>query len=110
MGKLDKGRCGLCCCLTVKLESEDIKRIKALGFKQDFFVETVAKSQKALKRINGYCRFVQIEDGIATCKIYEHRPKVCREFICIPDGMDDCKLKRHYDLVDIQNMKFQNME
>ena len=104
MGKLDTGRCGLCCSLVVKLSEEDIKRIQGLGYKKDLFVEEIAKGKKALKRINGYCRFVVIKDGIATCTIYDHRPKVCREFVCIPKGMDDCKLKRHYDIVDFEKV------
>ncbi|OGM03182.1 hypothetical protein A3K72_01320 [Candidatus Woesearchaeota archaeon RBG_13_36_6] len=101
MGKLDKGRCGLCCSLVVKIFEEDIKRIENLGHKRDFFVENIENNKKALKRINGYCRFLVIKEGIATCTIYDHRPKVCREYVCIPPGMNDCKLKRHYDIVDI---------
>lgn len=104
MGKLDIGRCGLCCSLTVRLAAEDIQKIKELGHEQEFFVEHVTKSQKALKRINGYCRFVIIKQGIATCTIYENRPKVCRDYVCIPDGMEDCKLKRHYNLVDFEKI------
>ena len=104
MGKLDKGRCGLCCSLVVKLSEEDIKKIEKLDYKREFFVEKSASSRKALKRINGYCRFLVIKDGIANCTIYEHRPKVCQEFVCIPPGMDDCKLKRHYDIVNFEKV------
>ncbi len=98
MGKLDTGRCGLCCSLLVRLNSKDIERIKELGY--DDFTE-IRKDEKILKRVNGYCIFLKIEEGIATCTIYDHRPKVCREYECIPEGYDDCKLKRHYKIVDL---------
>ena len=101
MGKLEKGRCGLCCSLVVRISEDDIKRIERLEYKRDFFVEKIANGDNALKRINDYCRFLVIKDGIAGCTIYEQRPKVCRDFVCIEPGMDDCKLKRHYNIVDI---------
>ncbi|MBS1266702.1 MAG: hypothetical protein MAG795_00671 [Candidatus Woesearchaeota archaeon] len=103
MGKLDKGRCGLCCSLIVRLNKQDINQICKLGFEKKFFVEK-HNDEKILKRVNGYCMFVVIKKGIATCSIYEHRPKVCREYECIPKGMQDCKLKRHYSIVDYNNL------
>ncbi len=99
MGKLDKGRCGLCCSLVVRLNKDDIERIKKLGFSKKYFVED-HRDDKILKKVNGYCQFVLIKEGIATCTIYDKRPKVCRDYVCIPDGMDDCKLKRHYSITD----------
>jgi Fe-S-cluster containining protein len=99
MGKLDKGRCGLCCSQIVRISKKDIEKIKQSGYKESYFVETASDSQTILKRINGYCIFLVINEGIASCKIYESRPKVCREFECIPPGFDDCKLKRHYHIV-----------
>lgn len=101
MGKLDKGRCGLCCSLVVRIDEKDKERIRKLGHKDEFFVESAANNTQALRRINGYCRFVKIEDGIATCTIYDHRPRICREYVCVPEGEDDCKLKRHYNIVGL---------
>ena len=70
MGKLDKGRCGLCCSLVVRISDEDIKKIERLGHKRDFFVEKIANGNNALKRINAYCRFMVINDlnDISSCK------------------------------------------
>lgn len=101
MGKLDKGRCGLCCSLLVRLSDDDIRMIMNQGHKD--FVEKTPKVQ-VLRKINGYCTFVEIKKGVATCTIYDIRPKICEEFVCIPEGWDDCKLKRHYDIKDFKKI------
>ena len=104
MGKLEKGRCGLCCSLVVRLNKRDIDKIKALGYKEGFFVEKNSLGEDVLKRINGYCVFVEIKQGIASCVIYETRPRKCREYICVYNGEDDCRLKRHYTVVDTKKL------
>jgi Fe-S-cluster containining protein len=93
------GRCGLCCTLTVRLDKEDIERIRSLGNTEKDFVDKGSDDKPVLKRINGYCTFVEIKRGIATCTIYESRPRICREYVCVYGG--DCKLKRHYSVIDI---------
>ncbi len=65
-------RCGRCCSLRVKLTNEDIKRLKKSGKKN--FVE----KGNWLKRINGYCMFLEIKNGKANCTVYDSRPKICR--------------------------------
>ncbi len=102
MGKLERGRCGLCCTLLVRLGPDDIARIRALGFNEDFFVDSTSRGDKILRRVNGYCRFLKIEEGIATCTIYESRPRICREYVCIEEGETECKLQRHYSLVELK--------
>lgn len=104
MGKLDKGRCGLCCSLIVRLSDEDINRIMTLGFSQDFFTHKKSNGDIVLKDVNGYCRFVEIKDGIAKCTIYETRPHVCKDYVCVNEGEDDCKLKRHYRIIDMDKI------
>ena len=101
MGKLERGRCGLCCTLLVRLDPEDIERIKRLGSKEDSFVEHTGRKESILKRINGYCSFLKIEKGIATCTIYDSRPKICREYSCIAPREVVCKLQRHYSVVEL---------
>ena len=64
-------RCGNCCKLRVRLNDEDIKRIKKAGYK-DFF-----DKRKSLKRINGYCMFLTFNNGVASCKINNIKPKIC---------------------------------
>ncbi|MFH1399819.1 MAG: YkgJ family cysteine cluster protein [Candidatus Woesearchaeota archaeon] len=94
------GRCGLCCSLLVRLNAEDIKRIRLWGYKERFFV---AKGP-LLKRINGYCVFLEIKEGMATCTIYNDRPQKCREYVCVYPGEEDCRLKKHYSIVDIKQV------
>ena len=101
MGKLDRGRCGLCCTLLVRLNQEDIMRIKQLGSREEDFVAHTARSEPILKRINGYCSFLRLEKGIASCTIYDSRPKICREYICIGPKESECSLQRHYSVVEL---------
>ena len=101
MGKLERGRCGLCCTLLVRLGTEDIARIRKRGVDESYFVDQDTKGAKILRRTNGYCRFLEIKEGIATCTIYDSRPKVCREYVCIKPGEEECSLQRHYSVIDI---------
>ncbi|HJO02049.1 MAG: YkgJ family cysteine cluster protein [Candidatus Woesearchaeota archaeon] len=71
--------CVKCCKLYVELNPKDIKRIKKAGYKEDYFVGT-RKKGKVLKIINGYCVFLSVNGGKSKCKIYSHRPNVCRRF------------------------------
>jgi Fe-S-cluster containining protein len=105
MAKLERGRCGLCCTLLVRLSQEDILRIRGAGFKDTLFVDLDSRKDPVLQRINGYCRFVKIEQGIATCTIYAARPKICRDYICVYPGEDDCRLKRHYSVTELESHK-----
>ena len=101
MGKLERGRCGLCCTLLVRLKRDDIERIRRLEKKEAAFVEYTDRKEPVLKRINGYCRFVRIEEGIASCTIYVSRPRVCKEYVCIKPGEAKCGLQRHYSVVEL---------
>ena len=75
--KFDCKRCGLCCRFLVRLDDEDIDKIKAKGHK-DFF-ET-KKNKHYMKRINYYCYFLKLDKGMCSCKIYNYRPKICKNF------------------------------
>lgn len=72
--------CGLCCTLTVKLSSSDIKRIEAAGHKKENFVVADADGKPMLKREKGWCTFFKREGKIGICTIYENRPDNCRDF------------------------------
>jgi Fe-S-cluster containining protein len=65
-------RCGQCCRLRVRLSEGDIRRLEKEGKKN--FVE----DKKWLKRVNGYCKFLEIKKGIAKCTVYNARPNICR--------------------------------
>ena len=80
-------RCGKCCKLRVDLSDEDIKRIKMAG-KRDFI-----EGKNHLKRINGFCKFLELKEGKSSCSIYKIRPAICREYPRIkrkilPDSRD----------------------
>lgn len=72
--------CGLCCTLTVKLSSNDIKRIEAAGHKKENFVVADADGKPILKRENGWCTFFKREGKVGVCTIYDSRPDNCRDF------------------------------
>lgn len=67
-------RCGHCCRLLVKLSKKDIQRLKANNEKKFMDKKTY------LKKINGYCKFLIIKNGKATCSIYSYRPDICKSW------------------------------
>ncbi len=68
-------RCGKCCTLRVKPGKEDIESIVRAGYrKEDFLVKGW------IKMVNGACCFLRKRNGFAECAIYEHRPRVCRNW------------------------------
>ncbi|MBU90021.1 hypothetical protein CMO94_00650 [Candidatus Woesearchaeota archaeon] len=62
-----------------RVDPELSERIKQAGYKEDYFIEKTKKG-KLLKRINNYCIFLSINKGKSKCKIYSHRPSICRNF------------------------------
>lgn len=66
-------RCGKCCQLKVALTDEEAKALKKKGY-----ANHVEKGY--IKRINGWCPFLGIENGRASCKIYSDRPEICRNW------------------------------
>ena len=72
--------------MTVKISNSDISGIKKLGHEEVDFVERDSFLQSQNKKIlrkkkNGWCVFLQRnKKGIYSCKIYEHRPEVCRRY------------------------------
>jgi len=72
-------RCGHCCRLLVQVSEKDISRLEKVGYKRKDFLEK-KKDKYYIKRINGYCPWLKIENGNAKCKVYEYRPNICRIF------------------------------
>jgi Fe-S-cluster containining protein len=65
--------CGNCCRLRViSLTKDDVKRLEAAGYR-DFASE---KGELRLRRVTGLCVLLKNDK----CTVYEHRPRVCREF------------------------------
>ncbi|MBW3011152.1 YkgJ family cysteine cluster protein [Candidatus Woesearchaeota archaeon] len=78
--KFECKRCGRCCSFIVGLSDEDIRQIeKGTKYKKKDFVEQ-RKKKNVMKRINGYCIFLNISKGKAQCTIYNNRPKICKNF------------------------------
>jgi len=71
-------RCGKCC-YPPKLYFMDILRIKKQGYKEEDFVERDFRGIPYLKeQKNGKCTFLGKNKKISSCKIYQHRPRICR--------------------------------
>ncbi len=68
-------RCGKCCGFRINLPKEDIAKIKKAGYK-DFL-----EKGNQLKRVNGYCIFMNLDDGITSCKLENSaKPIICKNF------------------------------
>jgi len=67
-------RCGHCCRLLVKLSKEDIIRLNKKG-ESDFIGK-----KGYMRQVNGYCKFLNLKRGVASCSVYDSRPKICRTF------------------------------
>lgn len=67
-------RCGRCCSLKVCLSKEDIERLEKAGEKG--FIE----GTNYLKMINGYCKFLTLKNGKASCSVYRSRPDICKNY------------------------------
>lgn len=81
-----KNKCIQCCVETMMILSNyDIKKIKNLGFKKDFFV-LQKEGWLMLKNINGRCVF---HDGFK-CTIYKDRPIGCILYPVIFDKDKNC--------------------
>ncbi len=76
--------CGECCKkFAVEVSESEISRIKSLGCKEDDFLEKdfFGSGTNVLKRGKNGCIFLKKEAGSEySCKIYEKRPKTCKEY------------------------------
>lgn len=86
-----KKSCGYCCTLRVRLSLFDIIRIMRAGYKKKHFLEKDLRGKPVIKMVNGKCYFLHRKNGKARCKIYEHRPKVCREYPFNHKGVKSCE-------------------
>ena len=73
-------KCAECCKLRVKLSLLEYLRIRLKGYKD--FTEKNAQNQRCIKMPNDKCFFLSKN----SCKIYNIRPKMCREY----PGVDVC--------------------
>ena len=82
-------RCASLCCRLggPALTQKDVDRIGKMGYDADFFSEGTSPDRFGLSsnmvgvmknRGDGSCIFLDEEDGIYECSIYDHRPALCR--------------------------------
>lgn len=76
MNKFKCERCGYCCTLQVKVSPAEIKIIKKLGYK-DF----LTKDNQIKQKDNRDCFFLIRQKNNTNCKIYAHRPQMCKEYL-----------------------------
>ena len=92
--------CGECCKkLVVEVTPSEIKKIKSLGCKEEDFLvkDFFGEGKNVLKRDKNGCIFLKKEEyGRYSCKIYENRPKICKDYpffngngvkSCLPQDM-----------------------
>jgi Fe-S-cluster containining protein len=87
-------RCADCCkYLTIKLSKRDIKEIKRAGYKEEFFMEFDTHIKSPVLKLQNYrCVFLGKKKGKYYCKIYESRPKVCRQYPFVNSSeLESCK-------------------
>ena len=82
-------RCGYCCTLIPKVTFWEIFRIMLKGHLN--FAEKDVSGGRCIKMVKGDCYFLaRLEDGTTACRIYDIRPKVCRDF----PGTEECSVDK----------------
>ncbi|HLC65426.1 MAG TPA: YkgJ family cysteine cluster protein [Candidatus Nanoarchaeia archaeon] len=91
--KCDRG-CGKCCRkVIILLDSEDMARIKKLGYSKEEFAESYGprRKTKMLSNSNGDCIFLEKSKGMYSCKIYPSRPETCQKYPFFGMKVEDCR-------------------
>lgn len=87
-----KKRCGYCCTLRVMLGWMDILRILLhTGYKYSDFVQRNAAGSRVLRMNGNNCYFLEKKKGKPYCRIYEYRPRICREFPFFNSSIKGCE-------------------
>jgi len=74
-------RCGYCCTLRVRLSFIELLRILFKGYrKKDFIIKDMMRRNCIKQFENKDCYFLIKKNGKTACKIYDIRPKMCREY------------------------------
>ncbi len=95
--KFECEKCGECCKPKILCSEEDIDRIKKTGLLERSFIEQDNSDDKVMKqkydKEDYYCIFFDTKSNM--CKIYDHRPEVCRKYPFFDNGLKikSCKPK-----------------
>ncbi len=74
-------RCGYCCTLRARLSFIELLRILLKGYKKKDFVIKDMQGRNCIKQFkNNDCYFLIRKGKKTACKIYNIRPKMCREY------------------------------
>jgi len=71
-------KCGYCCTLRVRLSLLEFLKIYFKGKRN--FSEKGSNNKRYIKIENNKCFFLTKKDKKPFCKIYQYRPKMCREY------------------------------
>lgn len=89
--------CGYCCTLLVLPSKAEIERIREAGYKEEDFLETDPLGRKRMKMRNYYCHFLGLHKGETFCRIYDIRPKTCRDYPFFKEGTAECMPPKMFD-------------
>ena len=84
-------RCGDCCRHYVIVTDAEIDRINSRGYKEFTVVDPFARKGKCLKLVGNRCFFLEEQQGLASCLIYDIRPKVCSTYPFFNQDIKDCR-------------------
>ena len=70
-------RCGECC-HSPRLYKADIKRIEKAGIKDFYYMDNFEVPY--INDVNDWCMFLKRIKNKISCKIYNYRPKICRQY------------------------------
>lgn len=106
----DNGRCiqcGSCCSDLLPMTEKEIKVIKEYVRKNDI-KESMHMCLLAEPHFDLTCPFLDTSKDKEKCKIYEVRPRVCRDFICCPSKRKNMneKFVSQCVLVDVRSTFF----
>jgi Fe-S-cluster containining protein len=82
-------RCGRCCSqviTTLQFNEELRDYLEWLSLHQNITVRADKDSGIAEVEIRSKCRMLKFKNGKASCRIYDKRPKICRDFPMNPSG------------------------
>jgi len=74
--------------LRIKISDKDIENIENNGYTD--FIDKDIEGKKFIKMINGFCYFLTLDKGMASCRVYDIRPEGCRKYPFFEDKVMEC--------------------
>ena len=102
-------RCGMCCKTTWAQpgKSGTVTAEERLEYLQAIFDDrpedrnetTDVKAVGNNVHVVNWCRQLDVTDEFRTCKIYENRPQMCRNYNCFREANGKKRLPQYYDFI-----------